>query len=102
MGDRYGKLPEAANTLIETHRLRLYCEAIGISRIEATDSVFVISFIEKPHFEPMRLIEMLQKSRNMRMISGTKLKIDFSTETIDARLSYLRGVMRQLDGGKNE
>ena len=102
LGDRYGKLPEAANTLIETHRLRLYCEAIGISRIEATDSVFVISFIEKPHFEPMRLIEMLQKSRNMRMISGTKLKIDFSTETIDARLSYLRGVMRQLDGGKNE
>jgi hypothetical protein len=38
----------------------------------------------------------------MRMISGTKLKIDFSTETIDARLSYLRGIMKKLDGGKAE
>ncbi len=100
LGDRYGKLPDAANTLIETHRLRLYCEMLGISRIEATDSVFVITFIEKPHFDPMRLIELLQKSRNMRMISATKLKIDFTNETIDARLSYLRGIIKSLDSQK--
>ena len=101
LGDRYGKLPAEANTLIETHRLRLYCEKLGISRIEATDSVIIITFIDKPHFEPMRLIELLQKSRNMRMMTPKKLKIETSTANIEARCAYLRGFMHSL-GATNE
>lgn len=98
LGDRYGKLPQEANTLIETHRLRLYCQLLGIERIEATESVMIITFIAKPHFEPMRLIELMQKSKNMRMMGATKLKIETSTPTIDARLAYLRGFVKALDG----
>ena len=97
LGDRYGKLPQEANTLIETHRLRLYCQLLGIERIEATESVMIITFIAKPHFEPMRLIELMQKSKNMRMMGATKLKIETSTPTIDARLAYLRGFVKALD-----
>ena len=96
LGDRYGKLPAEANTLLDTHRLRLYCERLGISRIEATDSVIIITFIDKPRFEPMRLIELLQKSKNMRMMTPKKLKIETSTSNIEARTAYLRGFMRSL------
>ena len=101
LGDRYGKLPEAANTLIQTHRLRLYCERLGIERIEATDALMIVTFAAKPHFEPMRLIEMMQKSRGMRMMGPTKLKIEVSTPTIESRLAYLRGFVKQLDGQKS-
>lgn len=98
LGDRYGKLPTPANTLIETHRLRLYCEHLGIERIEATEAVIIVTFASKPHFEPMHLIELMQKSRDMRMSGPTKLKIERSTPTIESRLAYLRGFVKQLDG----
>lgn len=101
LGDRYGKLPTEANTLIETHRLRLYCQHLGIERIEATESVIIVTFIAKPHFEPMRLIELMQKSRNMRMMGATKLKIETSTPTIESRLAYLRGFVKALDHTRN-
>lgn len=97
LGDRYGKLPPQANTLIETHRLRLYCQNLGIERIEATESVMIITFLPKPNFEPMRLIEVMQKSKNMRMMGPRKLKIETSTPTIDSRLAYLRGFVKSLD-----
>lgn len=101
LGDRYGKLPQEANTLIDTHRLRLSCQHLGIKRIEATESVMIVTFIDKPHFEPMRLIELLQKGRGLRMMGANKLKIETSTPTIEARTAYLRGFMNALDGKKS-
>ena len=102
LGDRYGKLPQQANTLIETHRLRLYCQHLRIERIEATESVIIVTFAAKPNFEPMRLIELMQKSRNMRMMGPTKLKIETSTPTIESRLAFLRGFVKALDSGQSE
>lgn len=100
LGDRYGKLPQEANTLIDTHRLRLHCQHLGIKRIEATESVMIITFVDKPNFEPMRLIELLQKGRGLRMMGANKLKIETSTPTIESRTAYLRGFMNALDGKK--
>lgn len=100
LGDRFGTLPEEANTLIETHRLRLYCQMLGIARIEAAEEVIVITFEAKPKFEPMRLIELMQKSRNMRMMGPTKLKIEQKTPDIASRLAYLRGFVKALDASK--
>ena len=57
----------------------------------------IITFAAKPNFEPMRLIEVMQKSKNMRMMGPTKLKIETSTPTIDSRLAYLRGFVKSLD-----
>lgn len=100
LGDRYGKLPQEANTLIDTHCLRLHCQHLGIKRIEATESVMIITFVDKPNFEPMRLIELLQKGRGLRMMGANKLKIETSTPTIESRTAYLRGFMNALDGKK--
>ena len=36
----------------------------------------IITFLPKPNFEPMRLIEVMQKSKNMRMMGPRKLKIE--------------------------
>ena len=83
--------------MIETHRLRLYCQNLGIERIEATESVMIITFLPKPNFEPMRLIEVMKKIKNMRMMGPRKLKIETSTPTIDSRLAYLRGFVKSLD-----
>ena len=64
--DRYGKLPEAAHNLLATHKLRLLAEPLGITKIDAPESHALIQFSSKPKVDPMRVIELVQKRRDLR------------------------------------
>jgi transcription-repair coupling factor (superfamily II helicase) len=94
--DRYGKLPEAGKALIETHRLRLLAEPLGVKKIDASGDAIVIHFVPEPTFDTARLIALLQKSRTMRLSGPTRLRIDETTATLDARLARLREVLRAI------
>jgi transcription-repair coupling factor (superfamily II helicase) len=94
--DRYGKLPEAGKALIETHRLRLLAEPLGVKKIDASGEAIVIHFVPEPPFDTARLIALLQKSRTMRLAGPTKLRIDEQTASLEARLARLREVFRAL------
>jgi transcription-repair coupling factor (superfamily II helicase) len=94
--DRYGKLPEAARALIETHRLRLAGERLGVKKIDASDAGIVLVFVPRPPFDPMKLITLLQKERTMRMAGPDRLRIDVQTSGPDARLAHLRAVFKAL------
>jgi transcription-repair coupling factor (superfamily II helicase) len=94
--DRYGKLPEAARALIETHRLRLAGERLGVKKIDASDAAIVLVFVPRPPFDPVKLIALLQKERSMRMAGPDRLRLDVQTSSLDARLAHLRGVFKAL------
>jgi transcription-repair coupling factor (superfamily II helicase) len=94
--DRYGKLPEAARSLIETHRLRLAAERIGVKKIDASSEAIVITFVPDPPLDGRRLIELLQRERNMRMQGPERLRIAARTPDLDARLQLLRLVFKAL------
>ena len=97
LGDRYGKLPEAARTLIEVHRVRIYCEALGIDRIDATDKEIHIAFSPKPKINTSKLISLIQKNRFMRFGTDRVLKIQIPSPDIEARLSNLSHILKELD-----
>ena len=94
--DRYGKLPAAGKALIDTHRLRLLAGPLGAKKIDASGEAIVIHFVPEPPFETAKLIELLQKSRTMRLAGPAKLRIDEKTATLEARIARLREVMRAL------
>ena len=94
--DRYGKLPEAGRALIDTHRLRLLAEPLGVKKIDASGEAIVINFIPEPPFDTAKLIALLQKSRTMRLSGPTRLRIEEKTTTPEARLGRLREVFRAL------
>ncbi|MEG1834386.1 MAG: transcription-repair coupling factor [Burkholderiaceae bacterium] len=94
--DRYGKLPDQGRALMETHKLRLAAEKLGIKKIDASDEGIVIGFVPQPPFEPMKLISLMQKERTMRMAGPDRLRIDVKTSNLDARLAHLRGVFKAL------
>ena len=54
--DRFGKLPEPAQTLIATHRLRLAATRLGIVKIDASETQALIQFGPKPAVDPLRII----------------------------------------------
>ncbi len=95
--DRYGKLPEAAQTLLATHRLRLHAEPLGIIKIDASDTQAMIQFSAKPNIEPMRIIELIQKQRDVRLAGQDKLKIEIKQgQLVSARIETIRKVLRSL------
>jgi transcription-repair coupling factor (superfamily II helicase) len=94
--DRYGKLPDAGKALIETHRLRLVAEPLGVRKIDASGEAIVIQFVPEPPFDTSKLIALLQKSRTMRLAGPTKLRIDEQKAGVEARLARLREVFRAL------
>ncbi|MEW5879590.1 MAG: transcription-repair coupling factor [Pseudomonadota bacterium] len=96
LADRYGKLPEPARALIETHRLRLAAERIGVKKIDASSDAIVLTFVPNPPLDPARLIALLQREKAMRLAGQDKLRIDVKTPNLDARLRQLRAVFQAL------
>jgi len=94
--DRYGRLPEAARALIETHRLRLAAEKLGVRKIDASGEVIVLTFVPDAPIEPARLIALIQRERTMRLAGPEKLRIEAKTPTLEARLQQLRTVFKAL------
>ncbi len=94
--DRYGKLPEAARALVATHRLRLVCEEIGVKKIDAADSAVVLGFAARPAFDPQKLFKLLQSRRDLRMLPGDRLRMTVLTDSLDARLQAIYGVINPL------
>ena len=94
--DRYGKLPEAAKALIETHRLRLAAERLGVKKIDASNDVIIIQFVHNPPFDTAKLIALMQRSKTMRLAGPERLRIEERTPNFDARLQRLREVFKAI------
>ncbi len=110
--DRYGKLPEPAQNLLATHRLRLTAEPLGVIKIDASEGQAMIQFSAKPNIDPMRIIELIQKQRNIKVSGQDKLKIDLkqgkaatpgqpgaaalAASAVTARIDAVRNVLKAL------
>ena len=94
--DRYGKLPEAARALLDTHRLRLVAERLGVKKIDASGEALVIQFVPNPPFETARLIALMQRSKTMRLAGPERLRIEEKLPALEGRLARLREVFKAL------
>jgi len=55
----------------------------------------VLTFVPNAPIEPMRLIALLQRERNMRLAGPEKLRIEARTPDLEARLQVLRTLSRR-------
>jgi transcription-repair coupling factor (superfamily II helicase) len=101
--DRYGKLPDAAQTLLATHRLRLHAEPLGVVKIDASEAQAMIQFSANAKVDPVRTIELVQKQRHIRFAGPDRLKIDLSSDKpkhalppVKTRIDAVRDVLRAL------
>ncbi len=94
--DRFGKLPDAVKALIETHRLRIAAKAVGIIKIDAHAESALLQFEPKPPIDPMRIIELVQKSRHIRLSGQDKLRITADMPDLSARVTQVKATIRSL------
>jgi transcription-repair coupling factor (superfamily II helicase) len=93
--DRFGPLPEAAQSLVESHRLRLLGKTVGISKIDAGPEAIVITFIAKPPVEPHAVIHAVQKRRG-RLTGPDRIRIEGRFEQLGMRTAEVRSLIREL------
>ncbi|OZI65414.1 transcription-repair coupling factor [Bordetella genomosp. 1] len=94
--DRFGKLPEAAQTLLTTHRLRLAAQPLGIVKIDASEAQALLQFGPKTSVDPLRIIELVQKQRHIKLSGQDRLRIEIKAPQVAARADAVRAVLRSL------
>src|SRR5699024_1367177 len=99
--DRYGKLPEAARNLLATHRLRLQAEPLGAIKIDAGEAETLIQFSAEPKVDAVRLIELVQTRRDIRLAGPDKLRLTMKADQpVAARADAIRQLLRELAAGQ--
>lgn len=94
--DRFGKLPEPAQTLLATHKLRLAAQPLGIVKIDASETQALLQFGPKTQVDPAKIIDLVQKQKHIKLAGQDKLRIDINAAQVSARVDAVRQVLRAL------
>ncbi len=94
--DRFGKLPQQTQTLFDTHRLRVLARPYGVLKVDAGPRLSVIHFRPHPPIDAMRIIELVQKNRHIKLAGNDKLRIEKELPEAKDRAQMLRDVLRHL------
>jgi transcription-repair coupling factor (superfamily II helicase) len=94
--DRFGKLPEPAQALVETHRLRVAAKPVGIVKIDAHTESATLQFEPNPPIDAMRIIELVQKNRHIKLSGQDKLRISANMPDLAARAAQIKTTIRAL------
>ncbi|MDP3820624.1 MAG: transcription-repair coupling factor [Burkholderiales bacterium] len=94
--DRFGKLPPQGQTLFDVHRLRVLAKPYGVTKIDAAPRLMVISFKPNPPVDALKIIELVQKNRHIKLAGNDKLRIERDTPEPKDRAQLIRDVLRSL------
>jgi transcription-repair coupling factor (superfamily II helicase) len=94
--DRFGKLPPQAQTLIDVHRLRVLARPYGVVKVDAAPGVIHITFRKDPPIEALRIIELVQKNKHIKLAGNEKLRIERELKDPKDRAQMVRDVLRSL------
>ncbi|HEY8047636.1 MAG TPA: transcription-repair coupling factor [Ramlibacter sp.] len=94
--DRFGKLPPQAQTLMDVHRLRVLARPYGVVKVDAAPGVINVTFKANPPLDPMRIIEVVQKNRYIKLAGNEKLRIERALPDPKDRAQLVRDVLRSL------
>ncbi len=94
--DRFGKLPAQGQNLFDVHRLRVLAKPYGVSKIDASPAMMAITFKPNPPIEAIRIIELVQKNRHIKLAGNDKIRIERALPDAKERAQVIREVLRTL------
>jgi transcription-repair coupling factor (superfamily II helicase) len=94
--DRFGVLPPPAKVLLDTHRLRILGKPLGITRIDATDSVIQLQFVPKPPVDAAKIMQLIQRERGYHLSGPDRLRIEAELPDVKARVAAIREAFSEL------
>ncbi|MCX7896518.1 MAG: transcription-repair coupling factor [Rhodocyclaceae bacterium] len=98
--DRFGALPSQAEALMQTHRLRLRVQPLGVKKLSANAESIQLVFAQDTAVDPTQVIALLQKDRHLKLAGADKLVWKKRTATLPERVMAICTLLDQL-GSKN-
>jgi len=94
--DRFGRLPPAARALLETHRLRLAAERLGVRKIDASGEWIGLQFSADTPVDPTRVIHLMQQDKRLRLTAPDRLRLNAAVPQVENRLLELHRLLKEL------
>jgi transcription-repair coupling factor (superfamily II helicase) len=94
--DRFGLLPDAAQALVETHRLRLEAIPVGIQKIDAGPDIIALQFIPNPPIDPQHIISLIQQKKHYQLHGQDRIRITVKSADLVSRVASVRNVLKEL------
>ena len=94
--DRFGELPPQTRTLLETHRLRMLVKPYGVAKMDASESQISIQFGQNAPIDPVKVIMLIQKDRNIKMSGPDKLVRKLATPDLKMRVVAVKELLEAV------
>jgi transcription-repair coupling factor (superfamily II helicase) len=94
--DRFGPLPAQAQSLLETHRLRVLAKPLGVVKLDAGPNLIQLQFVPNPPIDPADIILLIQSDRNFKLAGPDKLAWKKETASLKERGAAVRELFRRL------
>ncbi|MDR1646757.1 MAG: transcription-repair coupling factor [Zoogloeaceae bacterium] len=98
--DRFGALPPQGESLLATHRLRLFLAPSCVQKLEVSADqitvVFGTDFATQSDIDPAKVIALIQKDRNTRLAGQNKLLQSGHYPTLQERAQAVRALFAAL------
>jgi transcription-repair coupling factor (superfamily II helicase) len=94
--DRFGSLPEPAQALMASHRLRVVGRPLGVVKIDAGPERSTIQFVPQPPFDAGKLILLVQRDGRIRFAGPDRLRIERAAPALQERVTMLRDFLGKL------
>ncbi|MBV2208876.1 MAG: transcription-repair coupling factor [Thermomonas sp.] len=97
MIDRFGLLPDATKHLFAAAELKLDATRLGIKKLDLGSNGGRVQFVEKPHVDPMAVIQLIQgQPKHYKMDGPDKLRITLELPDVATRFQCARGLLTTL------
>lgn len=94
--DRFGLLPPPAQTLLDSHRLRIQAHALGALKVDASSESILIQFTPSPPVDPLKIIGLIQTRRHIKMAGPDRLRIELKYGDLNQRIQAVRNFFKEL------
>ena len=65
-------------------------------KIDASESTAVLQFIPNPPIDPLRIMQLVQKNKHVRIVGQDRLRAEIKGTDMKARVDAVRALMRSL------
>ena len=97
MSDRYGKIPEPVEMLLEIAQLKHLSKALGIETIAAGDEQIKITFDgAKSQIDPTRLIQLVRQDRRLRLMPPARLMVNMKGLAGRTLVLAVKAILKRL------
>ena len=97
--ERHGPLPAPASRLLDTHRLRLRCEALGIASLRIGAGGGQLAFADVTSVDRVALAERLAEAPEaLELDEGSGLAIEREFDDTDAGVAFVDALLDDIEG----